>query len=297
MKFTDVLIRDEDAVDILDKRIKSAFDNAIAHKEEIPIYYQYGQGATPALVTEKEYYVGKATDIHWDEYNRIICNAIVNMALPIAANFVNVIDNFIIPVIKDDNGNMIPVLKQFIIYDKQFKESIDNKRKNANRVVKTMPSPMDGGTPLETHAMPIDDIDLAEVIESGEGLPEDVKQQLLALGNTSMPEELQNIMEEEMDRANDLKKNVDKLVGAVFGSDEELSEALHNDGHSTEETATAMSTREKNQKMKEFASERPDPCPGTITGKNGEMLEPTAEDRARNMEEYREFLKKTRGYV
>ena len=229
MRFANVMIRDKDAVDILDGRIRAAFNTAIHNKVEVPIYYQYGQAATPKLVEEKEYYMGKASNIRWNEYDQLVCDVTINMSLPVADNYTGIIDNFIIPVIKDDQGNMLPMLSQFIIYDKQFKKAVDEQRKNYSRVVKTMPSPMDGGMPIETH-----DESLPEILGRGGGfidpstvelpdevkemretlsknaddsLPDDVKQKLEKAAWKELPDELKQMIDESVENvANQLKE-------------------------------------------------------------------------------------------
>lgn len=148
MRFSNVVIRDKNAVDILDTRIALAFDNADKHESEIPIYYQFCQEKTVQLVENPDYYIGKAKNIHFDENGRLVCDCVINMAAPIAHdNFMNVIDNFLIAVVRDNTGNMLPVLSQFVIYDRSFKENVIRKRREADEskknVVQTMPSPLE----------------------------------------------------------------------------------------------------------------------------------------------------------
>lgn len=152
MRFKNVVIRERDAVDILDSRIMLAFSNANKGEAEIPIYYQFCQEREVQLVENPDYYVGKATNIHFNEDQQLVCDCLINMAAPIAQNFMNVIDNFLVSIVRDPEGNAIPILRQFLIYDKTFKEQVMRKRRekeeNSKRVVQTIPSPMETSAPL-----------------------------------------------------------------------------------------------------------------------------------------------------
>lgn len=173
MKFSNVVIRDKDAVDILDTRIALAFNNANQQGSEIPIYYQFCQERNAQLVEDPNFYVGKAKNIHFTEDGELVADCIIHSTAPIAQNFMNVIDNFFVVVTRDAHGNAVPVLRQFIIYDRMFKEQIIRKQQREEsaekRVVKILPSPMIAQPPeFISVKTPYDALDSFHIMKGGD---------------------------------------------------------------------------------------------------------------------------------
>lgn len=128
MKHKNVIIRSRDNVDLLDPRIKKALNTA-DKKYQVPVYYQYCQEKDPVLETDPSKFIGKAFNIHETPDGDIVCDVITNDALALAVHFQGIIDNFLISIEPDEYGNQIPTLKQLVIYDKDFKAAVDQRRK------------------------------------------------------------------------------------------------------------------------------------------------------------------------
>ena len=127
MKHKNVIIRSRDNVDLLGPRIKKAL-NTVDKKYQVPVYYQYCQEKDPILETDPSKFIGKAFNIHETPDGDIVCDVITNDALALAVHFQGMIDNFLISVEPDEYGNQIPTLKQLVIYDKDFKAAVDQRR-------------------------------------------------------------------------------------------------------------------------------------------------------------------------
>ena len=148
MKHKNVVIRSRDNVDLLDPRIKKAF-NTVDQKKQIPVYYQFCQGKDPVLETDPSKFIGKAFNVHEDSNGDIVCDVITNDALKLTENFQGIIDNFLVSIEPDQYGNMIPTLKQLLIYDAGFKKMIDEQRQQIAAARTSAPVAGDVAVPRE----------------------------------------------------------------------------------------------------------------------------------------------------
>lgn len=141
MKYTDVVIRRQSDVDLLDPRVVAAFHN-VDKKTEIPIYYKYCQDQSNAAEVSQDQFIGKALRVRENVEGDIVCDVIINDALSLAENFQGVIDNFVVSVAPDKNGNQRPTLLHFFIYDKNFKAQVDQ-RMSELKALRSKQSPVE----------------------------------------------------------------------------------------------------------------------------------------------------------
>lgn len=126
MKYNDVVIKPVQYIKTRGDDIYQLFSNP--PKEPIPLHYQYAQSKDKTTSLPQSTKIGEITNIHVKD-EQFVCDVIVHDLIKLAHNFDGVIDNYRVKVTRGAGSERILEFIYFIIYDKKFKQEVDEYEK------------------------------------------------------------------------------------------------------------------------------------------------------------------------
>ena len=119
-----VLIRSLDY--LRDRDIDSVFIDKKYENKKYPLYYQYCQ-KNRVVEPDVSDLIGYVTNIRVDENDNVVCDVEWNPLLSNSIHIMGVIDNYVIKHNKDKRGNINYELIRFVVYNKDFKQKVEEK--------------------------------------------------------------------------------------------------------------------------------------------------------------------------
>lgn len=104
---------------------RGLYDVMVNTTREIPLFYQYCKTTVTSGKLPEKNIIGYIRNIREEEGN-VVCTVILDDYKTLSKNFIGVIDNYTLKTFKGNSDQDYELIR-FVVYDKEFKERVDEK--------------------------------------------------------------------------------------------------------------------------------------------------------------------------